>query len=81
MANCHVSYSAPNFGIQEFAVGWHEAVREIFSASPVYADGHVTIHDLPGLGIDVNQAAARKHPALHRSRPAIRRSGGSAWPY
>jgi mannonate dehydratase len=81
MANCHVSLAVPNFGIQEFAVGWSDAVREIFTAMPVYQDGYVTIHDEPGLGIDVNEAAAKRYPYLRRLRPTIRRADDSAWPY
>jgi len=81
MANCHVSLSVPNFGIQEFAVGWGDAVREVFSAMPEYRDGYITINDKPGLGIDVNEAAAKKYPYLRRLRPTIRRADDSAWPY
>ncbi len=81
MANCHVSLSVPNFGIQEYAANWAPAVREVFSAMPVYADGHVTIHDLPGLGVEVNEAAAAKLPYVRRMRPAIRRDDGTPWPY
>jgi mannonate dehydratase len=81
MANCHVSLSIPNFGIQEYATGWGDAVREVFSATPEYKDGYVTIHDKPGLGIDVNEAAAKKHPYLRRLRPTIRRADDSAWAY
>jgi mannonate dehydratase len=81
MSNCHVSLSIPNFGIQEYATGWGDAVREVFSATPEYKDGYVTIHDKPGLGIDVNEAAAKKHPYLRRLRPTIRRADDSAWAY
>lgn len=81
MANCHVSYSVPNFGIQEFAVGWGDGVDEVFSAKPVYANGAITIHDQPGLGIDVNEAAARKRPYIRRLRPTIRRRDDTPWPY
>ncbi len=59
MANAHVSLSVPNFGIQEFAVGWGEPVREVFSAMPAYSKGSITIPDGTGLGIDVNEASAR----------------------
>ncbi len=81
MANAHVSLSVPNFGIQEYSPGWPDLVREVFSATPDYADGAVTIRDLAGLGIDVNEAAAKKYPYLRRLRPAIRREDGTPWPY
>ncbi len=81
MANAHVSLSVPNFGIQEYAHGWGEPIREVFTATPVFADGYVDIHDKPGLGIDVNEAAAKKYPYLRRLRPTIRRRDGTPWPY
>lgn len=81
MANAHVSFSVPNFGIQEYAKNWKDAAREVFSATPVYSAGYVTIGDKPGLGIDVNETAARKFPYLRRLRPTIRRADDTAWPY
>jgi mannonate dehydratase len=81
MANAHVSLAIPNFGIQEYAVGWGDPVREVFSTVPAYKDGHVTIDDAPGLGIDVNETAAKKYPYLRRLRPTIRREDGTAWAY
>ncbi len=81
MANCHVSLSAPNFGIQEYSTGWSDAAREVFASTPEYRDGHVYIGNAPGLGIDVDEGAAKKYPYLRRLRPTIRREDGSAWPY
>jgi mannonate dehydratase len=81
MANAHVSLSVPNFGIQEYSVGWAAAIDEVFSTKPVYKDGAVTINDKPGLGLEVNEAAARKSPYLRRLRPEIRRRDGTPWPY
>ncbi len=81
MAHCHVSYSVPNFGIQEFAVGWGDGVRAVFSAAPVYQGGYVTIHDAPGLGVEVNEEEARKRPYVRRLRPTIRRADDTPWPY
>jgi len=81
MANCHVSLSVSNFGIQEYAHGWGEPIQEVFSAMPTYADGHVTIRDATGLGVDVNEAAARRSPYIRYLRPAIRRADDTPWPY
>lgn len=81
MANAHVSLSVPNFGIQEYAVGWSDAAHEVFSAMPTYAEGYINVSDKPGLGIEVNEAAARKYPYLPRLRPTIRRADDSAWPF
>jgi mannonate dehydratase len=81
MANCHVSLSTPNFGIQECAHQWGEPMHEVFSAMPEYADGHVTVRDEPGLGIDVNEEAAAKYPYKRFLRPTIRRADGTPWAY
>jgi mannonate dehydratase len=81
MANAHVDLSVPNFGIQEYAVTWPDAVREVFSATPQYEAGYITIGDQVGLGIDVNQKAAAKYPYVRYLRPMIRREDDSAWPY
>ncbi len=81
MANCHVSLSVPNFGIQECATNWSAAAREVFSAAPTFSEGYVNIQDEPGLGIEVNEKAAAKFPYLARHRPTIRRSDDTAWPY
>jgi|YNPNPStandDraft_1061719.scaffolds.fasta_scaffold03585_5 mannonate dehydratase len=81
MANCHVSLSVANFGIQECATNWSEAAREVFSTAPTFREGYVDIGDQPGLGIEVNEQAAAKYPYLARHRPTVRRADDSAWPY
>jgi mannonate dehydratase len=81
MTNCHVSLSVPNFGIQEYAHGWGDQMREVFTNFPVYADGHVNVGDESGLGIDVNVEAANRYPYLRRLRPTIRRADDTPWAY
>ncbi len=81
LANAHVSLSIPNFGIQECAVDWPPAVHEVFSAMPTFEAGYVNVTDKPGLGVEVNEAAAAKYPYLRRFRPTIRRDDDTAWPY
>jgi mannonate dehydratase len=81
MANAAVSLSVTNFGIQEFATGWSGPIFEVFSDAPKYANGAVTVNDKPGLGIEVNEAAAAKYPYVRRLRPSIRLPDGTPWPY
>jgi mannonate dehydratase len=81
MANAHVSFSVPNFGIQECPSSWSATAQEVFSNAPKFDAGYVNIDDKPGLGVDVNEAAAKKYPYLRRLRPTIRRGDGSAWAY
>jgi L-alanine-DL-glutamate epimerase-like enolase superfamily enzyme len=74
MTNAHVSYSVPNFGIQEYAPNWPPGVREVFSKTPVYEAGYVTIGDAPGLGIDIDER--RWLPSTHTYGGCGRRSAG-----
>ncbi|MDX2178737.1 MAG: enolase C-terminal domain-like protein [Bryobacteraceae bacterium] len=78
--NCAVSLSVPNFGIQEYG-GFAKPVFEVFSDAPKYDKGYVTVNDKPGLGVEVNEAAAKKYPYVRRLRPAIRQPDGTPWPY
>ena len=80
--NAHVDISVPNFGIQEYVTGWPAAVREVFPVVPEFEKGFVTIDmDKPGLGVAVNESAARKWPYVRRLRPTIRLEDGTPWPY
>ena len=81
LANGHVDLSIPNFGVQEFVPPTDERMSRVFSAWPKYADGHLTLADAPGLGVEINEAAADKLPYLPRPRPSIRRADGTPWPY
>ncbi len=81
MANAHLSLTVPNFGIQEFDVRWGVPISEVFSAAPIYDDGHITIDDTPGLGIEINVEAAARYPYLRRMRPMIRRADDTPWAY
>lgn len=61
-ANLHVAFTTPNFLIQEIMrsdVPWRE---EVVSAVPLIIDGHTTLPDRPGLGVDVDEDAAARHP-------------------
>jgi mannonate dehydratase len=81
LANAHVSLSVANFGVQECTVDWPRAVPEVFSAMPSFHEGYVNVAEKPGLGVEVNEAAAAKYPYLRRLRATIRRSDDTAWPY
>lgn len=60
-ANLHLDLSCHNFGIQEVS-GLTEPVREVFPGTPEVRDGYLWPNDLPGLGIDVDEAAAARYP-------------------
>ncbi|HUV08165.1 MAG TPA: D-galactonate dehydratase family protein [Spirochaetia bacterium] len=62
-ANVHLDISTPNFGIQEM-VFFPEQVREVISGGPTFEDGSLRVGDTPGLGVDINESAAKKYPYI-----------------
>jgi mannonate dehydratase len=60
-ANAHLDLAIHNFGIQE-AVTFNEATQEVFPGCPRLDQGHLLIHEAPGWGVDLDEAAAAKHP-------------------
>ena len=58
IACLHVDCAIPNFGIQE----WPEfpSLQELFPNAPTAVDGYVTRPEGPGLGLEFDEAAARK---------------------
>ena len=66
-ASCHLSMHARNALIQEsvraFYTGWY---RELVTQLPVVADGHVTLPDGPGLGLELLPDVERRKDAVLR---------------
>jgi mannonate dehydratase len=60
-ANVHLDLAIPNFGIQE-ARDFTQAEQDVFPGCPVLRNGYYFANDRPGLGIDVDEKAARKFP-------------------
>ena len=60
-ASLHLDLWAPNFGIHEFCPH-PEAAYEIFPGAPRVHEGYLYPNDRPGLGVDVDEALAAKHP-------------------
>jgi mannonate dehydratase len=75
-ANVHLDCAIPNFGIQEM-VHFPEAVHEVMPGAPVYRDGYLLPSELPGLGVDLNEAAAARFPYKRAYLPTVRRADGS----
>jgi mannonate dehydratase len=73
-ANVHVDLAARNFGIQEWSAteppnvviqeinGPRQALLEVFPGLPECRDGFVYANDKPGLGVDLDEAAAARYP-------------------
>ena len=76
-AMLHLNLSIPNCAVQEFAPGggW---MSEVTPHDWHVADGYLFASDSPGLGIDIDEEAARLHPPnLPDEPPHWRREDGS----
>ena len=60
-ANAHIDLAVWNFGIQE-AVHFSPELQEIFPGCPEMQDGYLHVNEAPGLGVDVNETLAQRHP-------------------
>ena len=60
-ANLHLDLWAPNFGVQEWC-RFPDLVYEVFPGTPEVRDGYMYPNDRPGLGIDIDEKLAAKHP-------------------
>src|SRR5215204_1435240 len=79
-ANLALDLACPNFGIQE-AHQFGEATREVFPGCPEIRDGSLWSNERPGLGIDLNEELAGKHPfpdhVFNGAWPEIRQPDGT----
>ena len=58
---CHIDLSSSAFGIQE-ENHWPELVHELLRGVPPLHKGYAYLSEAPGLGIDIDEALAKKHP-------------------
>lgn len=75
MCNVMLGLATWNFGIQEYSP-FNERTREIFSGVPELKAGYIYASELPGWGIEVNEAAAAKYPFGTESGERGRLNGG-----
>jgi mannonate dehydratase len=81
-ANLHLDLATPNFGIQEQTTDVISApMQEVFSGIPEVRDGALWANDRPGLGVDIDEAAAAKYPfpdhVFNGAWPETRRADGT----
>jgi mannonate dehydratase len=62
-ANVHLDLAIPNFGIQE-GREFTQNEQDVFPGCPVLRNGAYTAANRPGLGIDLNEDAARRFPIV-----------------
>jgi mannonate dehydratase len=75
-ANAHIDLTVWNFGIQE-AVSFNEKTLEVFSGCPTWKDGYMSVNEVPGLGVDVNEKEAAKYPISTKSNWQVRKRDGT----
>lgn len=69
---------APNFGIQELMP--HNALTdEVFPHNYRFADGHLVMDEVPGLGVDIDEALAARYPYERAYLPVARLRDGAMW--
>ena len=75
-AHLHLGLAIHNFGIQEYMP--HAAVTaDVFSTSFTFAEGLLHPGDLPGLGVHLDLAAARRYPYQAAYLPVARLRDGT----
>ena len=57
----HIDVAIPNSGVQEWA-NFPDSVHEVISGACEFRDGYAYPYEEPGLGVDLDEARARKHP-------------------
>ncbi len=62
-ANAHIDLTVWNFGIQEMK-HFSDLAREVFPGTPTVKNGYMHVNEAPGLGIDINEALAKKYPPV-----------------
>lgn len=75
-AALHLDVSIANFGIQEY-MGHLDPAGEVFKPGYHYEDGMLHLSDVPGLGVEVDEEAAKRYPYQRRYLPVTRLRDGS----
>ena len=64
MAAVQLMCTLPNFLILEHLDDDVPQRYEVMKNTPVVTDGYITVPELPGLGVDIDEAECAKHPSL-----------------
>lgn len=72
-----LNMATPNLGVQEQPRKPGSFLNDVVPVQPHWEDGYLVPTDLPGLGIEFDREAAKKHPFQARDLPQLRRLDGS----
>ena len=74
--NWHLNVSAYNFGIQEDGTA-DNLIKTVVTGGPSYEDGYLVMEERPGIGCDINEEKAARHPFRKAYIPICRQEDGS----
>jgi mannonate dehydratase len=75
-AALHLDVSIPNFGLQEY-MRHTEATDEVFPHSYRYDQGYLNPGESPGIGVDIDEKLAERHPYQPAPLPVNRLLDGT----
>ncbi|MFD6476980.1 mandelate racemase/muconate lactonizing enzyme family protein [Streptomyces anulatus] len=76
-SSLQLNLTCPNVAIQEHQTDPDPAIAALFTARPTIVPGRVELSELPGIGVDIDRAAARRYQATAAERPHLRTSDGA----
>lgn len=79
MAQMNFNMWVPNFGIQEFIGFGTQKLNEVFKYDVEIKKGLLYMEDKPGLGVEFDEAAAKKYPYKRSYLPVNRLEDGTLW--
>jgi mannonate dehydratase len=75
-AQAHIDLAIWNFGIQE-ASSFSEKAQSVFSGCPTMDKGYMSVNEVPGLGVDINEKEAAKYAIGTKSNWQVRKTDGT----
>lgn len=75
-AHAHIDLAVWNFGIQE-AVSFSDKMKDVFTGCPTMNKGYMSVNEVPGLGVDINEKEAAKYPIGTKSNWQVRKMDGT----
>lgn len=75
-AHAHIDLAVWNFGIQE-AVHFSDKLKSVFTGCPTMNNGYMSVNEVPGIGVDINEKEAAKYPITTKSNWQVRKNDGT----
>ncbi|MCP2323002.1 galactonate dehydratase [Hamadaea flava] len=76
-SSLHLNLACPNVGVQEHQNDPEPVTAAVFTQRPEVRPGRAEIPTAPGLGVDIDRAAARELQARAAERPHLRATDGA----